>query len=171
MSGTPSPSGDFKKAFREGQERLLNGSYLPPEEYLDASYILQHTNTFNNRASYLMTFKQYTDFVKGKKIIGRADGQFVTTKEKIDAILYKANGDIAIIEKELGIPDGDWTMQGGVVRIDVNNIDDLDPHIPYGNESGANEFWHPGGYTSGGAKELVVKQFSDEYFEFNHVIK
>jgi hypothetical protein len=162
---------DFKKAFREGQERLLNGSYLAPEEYLDASYILQHNNSFNNRASYLMTYKQYTEFVKGKKLIGRIDGQFVTTKEKIDVILNKANGNISIIEKELGIPNGDWMSQGGVVRINVEKINDLDPHIPFGSETGANEFWHPGGYTSGGSEEVVIKQFSKDYFEINHVIK
>ncbi len=160
---------DFKKAFREGQERLLNGSYLPSEEYLDASYILQHKNSFNNKASYLMTKDQYNLFVKDKSIIGRPDGQFVSTTERIDDVLKKA--DKALYNaKELGIPPGEWSGQGGIVRVDVSDLNDYNPRIPYGSESGANELWNPGGYTSGGVKELVIDEIPEISFKIHFVI-
>lgn len=161
---------DFKKAFREGQERLLNGSYLPPEEYLDASYILQHKNSFNNKASYLMTKDQYNLFVKDKSIIGRPDGQFVSTTERIDDVLKKANGKVSVVETELGIPPGEWSGQGGIVRVDVSDLNDYNPRIPYGSESGANELWNPGGYTSGGVKELVIDEIPEMSFKIHFVI-
>ncbi|MFY9307573.1 MAG: hypothetical protein WAQ28_00850 [Bacteroidia bacterium] len=41
-------------------------------------------------------------------------------------------------------------------RIDINNPSGL--RMPSGNEPGANEFWIPGGKTSGGIFEVTVDQ-------------
>ena len=45
---------------------------------------------------------------------------------------------------------------GGLVRIDIEDTIGLDVRIPSGNETGANDLWIPGGYTSGGVPEAVT---------------
>ncbi len=71
-------------------------------------------------------------------------------------MLRKANGDVRIIEKELGIDPGAWQGKGGIYRIDVNNPENFNLRLPSGNEAGANSNWVPGGYTSGGKPEAVT---------------
>lgn len=43
-----------------------------------------------------------------------------------------------------------------LVRIDINDLSSYGLHIPSGNEDGANAYWIPGGYTSGGISEAVI---------------
>ncbi|GIZ16447.1 RHS repeat domain-containing protein [Capnocytophaga catalasegens] len=63
---------------------------------------------FKNGASFLITGDNYERFIKGKKIISRADGQFVAPASQINDLITKANGGIFVIEKALGILKGDW---------------------------------------------------------------
>lgn len=42
------------------------------------------------------------------------------------------------------------------MRIDIEDTIGLDVRIPSGNETGANDLWIPGGYTSGGVPEAVT---------------
>ncbi|MEY8780036.1 hypothetical protein AB9K32_06385 [Allomuricauda sp. XS_ASV26] len=55
--------------------------------------------------------------------------------------------------KKLGVPESQ--LDGNLVRIDFKLTDKID--IPSGNEFGANSDWIPGGKTSGGISEAVVK--------------
>lgn len=55
----------------------------------------------------------------------------------------------------LGFDEGHFAKGGGLVRIDVEDIADLNLRIPNGNEYGANSHWIPGGYTDGGVPEAV----------------
>lgn len=41
-------------------------------------------------------------------------------------------------------------------RQDIDDVSKCNLRIPNGNESGANSFWIPGGYTSGGVPEAIV---------------
>ena len=88
---------------------------------LDCSYV---SKDFKNGASFLITKKDYLRFIAGKKKVGRVDGQFVIPKKDMDNLLKKSNGDIAQIEKALGIPEGNWQDKGGLVRVDIPNPED-----------------------------------------------
>ena len=65
---------------------------------------------------------------------------------------------MASIEKSLGFEPGHFSDHGGLVRIDISDLSDLNLRVPSGNEMGANEFWIPGGYTKGGIPEAIVDQ-------------
>lgn len=122
---------------------------------LDCSYV---SKDFKNGASFLITKKDYLRFIAGKKKVGRVDGQFVIPKKDMDNLLKKSNGDIAQIEKALGIPEGNWQDKGGLVRVDIPNPEDYNLRLPTANMSGANEKFELGGKTSGGIPEGVIDQ-------------
>ena len=48
------------------------------------------------------------------------------------------------------------TVIRGLVRIDVDNVSDLNIRVPSGNKATANDLWIPGGYTSGGVPEAIT---------------
>lgn len=80
---------------------------------------------------------------------------FVIPKKFCDTVIKHANGDISIIERELGFPKGYFNDGGGLVRIDSDETIGINLRLPSGNETGANSLWIPGGYTSGGISEAV----------------
>lgn len=104
-----------------------------------------------------MTKEQYINYVKGNSTIGiPTDGtQFVLPKNYCDDIASKAAGDIGYYEKTLGFDTGHFSDGGGLVRIDIENLDGLNLRIPSGNEAGANSHWIPGGKTDGGVPEAI----------------
>ena len=71
-------------------------------------------------------------------------------------VISNANGNISIIERELGFPEGYFSNQGGLVRIDIDDISGLNIRMPSGNETGANKLWLSEGYTSGGVPEAIT---------------
>jgi len=77
-----------------------------------------------------------------------------------------------IIETELGIPHGTWSdpAKGGLARIDVYNAQELDLDIPFGSELSANEFYHPGGITSGGIPEARLIKIPDTHFKGTEIL-
>ena len=137
-------------------ELKVLGQKLPPTEYLSSAYITNHLNKFKIKASYLVTGQSYNGYIKGQQAVGRADGLFISTADDIDAVINKANGNVAIIEQELGIPTGMWQGKGGIYRIDIKNPEKFNLRMPDGSESGANALWEPGGFTSGGKVEAVT---------------
>jgi hypothetical protein len=143
---------------------------LNPEEYLNKEFINQHLQKFKKKSSYLVTGDTYNDWIKGREMIGRPDGQFISTASDIDEILKKANGDIAIIEAELGIEPGTWKNKNGIFRVDINNPEELNLRMSNGSESGANPLWEPGGFTSGGRPEAVINQVPATHFNAYPVI-
>ena len=86
--------------------------------------------------------------------VGPLDGTFVMPASVADDLIKQANGDIRILEQLLGLDSG--TLGKNPVRIDINHPTGL--RMPTGNEAGANDFWLPGGYTSGRIPEAVVDQ-------------
>jgi len=94
-----------------------------------------------------------------------------TWANDIDAVIAKANGNVSIIEQELGIPAGDWQGKGGIVRIDINNPESFNLRIPDGSESGANALWEPGGLTSGGKVEAVTNPIPIANINANKIIQ
>lgn len=80
----------------------------------------------------------------------------------MNEIAKKANGDLAVYEKELGFDEGHFATGGGMVRIDVKDPLSNNARMPSGNEIGANEHFVPGGYTDGGAPECVTDQIPND---------
>lgn len=133
------------------------GERPDPLTYLNQEYIKKHLAQFDEGASIIMTKEQYINYVKGNSYIGIPDDgtQFVLPKNVCDKIAIEANGDIAYYEESLGFDIGHFEDGGGLVRININDVSDLNLRIPSGNEAGANSHWLPGGYTDGGAPEAI----------------
>ena len=112
---------------------------------------------FDDGISVIQTEMAYRKYSEMNGFVGVPDDNtlFVLPKDFCDEILLKADGDISIIEKELGFPEGYFAEKEGLVKIDVMDISELNLRIPSGNETGANSLWLPGGYTSGGIPEAV----------------
>lgn len=102
--------------------------------------------------------------MQGNSKIGiPSDGtQFVMPKNYCDEIAAKANGDISVYEKLLGFDEGHFSDGGGLIRIDIENLEGLNLRIPSGNEVGANSHWIPGGKTDGGIPEAVTDLIPNE---------
>lgn len=132
---------------------IKKGKRPAPHKYLDTLYIRRHLAHFQDGASYLVP-KDVLDKY-GRDRLGRPDGQFVMTKSELDALLLKANGNLAVLEKELGIPSGTWKGRE-LSRIDIPMPEYLGLRIPSGNEGGANALWLPGGFLPTGYREAVI---------------
>lgn len=118
-----------------------------PSTYLSQEYIDQHLDLFRDGVT-----KFYAQAPTGA--VGPPDGTFVMPASVADDLIKQAGGDICILEQLLGLDSG--ALGKNPVRIDVNHPTNL--RMPTGNEAGANVFWLPGGYTSGGIPEAVVDQ-------------
>jgi len=153
--------GATSDAFIDGKnaEDILaipKGSRPEPSDYLKINYIESHLSNFKTKASYLVTADTYNKYIVGSATVGRPDGLFISTKSDIDALLLKANGDINIIEHDLGIPKGNWQGKGGIYRIDIIEPERFNLRLPSGNEDGVNDLWLPGGKLPDGKLEAVT---------------
>lgn len=122
---------------------------LPISKKLPTSLIKE----FESGGSWIMTEEYYNRHFLGKEIIGRSDGQFMTSSKKLNWALKESNGDIHKLEK-LCATEG-W--QGKTLyRIDIKNPLDYNPRLPHSGLSGANENFIPGGITKGNMPEIVT---------------
>jgi filamentous hemagglutinin len=143
---------------------IPQGARPDPITYLSKEQIESHLANFDKGASYLVP-KNVLD-TYGRDLLGYPDNsQFVMPKEQMDQLLMKANGNIAIIEKELGIPAGAWSGKE-MVRVDVPDPRSLNLRMPSGNEAGTNSLWIPGGKLPTGRLEAIVNQIPEgQYIE------
>lgn len=148
---------------------IPKGKRPNPSEYLDKSYVDNHLKKFEDGAAYI-TPKTYLDKF-GRDSLGRPDGVFVMPKSELNALLKRANGDVSVIEKELGFPKG--ALEGKeLVRIDIPNVKKTGLRIPSGNEEGASPLWMPGGKLPTGVSEAVSNQIiKGNYTETSVIIK
>jgi len=135
--------------------RIPHGERPNAIEYLPDEYYNNHIGQFDRGASYLVP-KEALD-TWGRDMIGRPDGQFVSPAPELDDLIYRTQGDLAKIEKELGIPEGMWQGKE-FARIDVANPRALNIRVPSGNEGGANGLWIPGGRLPTGQLEATLDQ-------------
>jgi hypothetical protein len=151
---------DFMQAYREAQAVMIKGGSLPPATYLTQDYMDMHKESFSDLASYLMTGEKYDLFIIDEKNeapnLGYKGALYISTAAEIDRILAEAGGDIAQIEANLGIPPGFWQGKQGIWRVDLIHPEEHLLRLPDGSEAAANEYWSPGGYTSGGTLEAVI---------------
>ena len=135
---------------------IPKGERPDPATYLDRKYMKRHFNQFCDGVSFVMGLDNYVMYVLARKSIGREDNScFVMPKSVCDEIAKAGKGKISVYEQALGFEPGYFQGHGGLVRIDVIDVADLHIRIPSGNEAGANSWWVPGGYTSGGVPEAV----------------
>jgi hypothetical protein len=153
---------DFMRAYREAQTAMLGGQPLAPETYLAEDYMQEHAQTFSGKASYLLTGIGFDKFVNPDKTpnenLGYEGALYVSSAAEIDRVLATAQGDIAEVERLLGIAPGWWQGKGGLWRVDIIDPETKGLRIPNGFEASANEFWTPGALTSGGTLEAVLDE-------------
>jgi hypothetical protein len=122
--------------------------------------VRQHLELFREGGSYLVPKSAYERFVRGRSVIGRSDGQFITTRAAMDRLLAETGGDLAKINQRLGT---NWTEP--LYRIDVENPLLHNARFPSGLERGADPvLFRWGGYTSGGMPEVIVDQIPEGAF-------
>ena len=121
-----------------------DGHRPDPKTYLSKAYIDQHLSEFRSGA-----VKIIANTPSGT--VGGPTGTFVMPASVADDIIRQPGGSISKLEELLGFPPG--SLGSSPVRIDIGYPKSI--RMPSGNESGANDYWIPGGYTSGGVKEAV----------------
>ena len=132
----------FKNPFRplseELKEEIRNtekGRRPDPETYLEKECIEEHIKKFKNKATILMSLKNYEKYVRYSDKIGYGDDtQYVTTMECADEILEKSAGKASEICRLIGWNKEDSLNDMMLVRIDLKNISRLNPRIPSGND-------------------------------------
>jgi len=134
-------------------QNLLQDKRTDPNTYLPQSYVDAHEAKFACGASYFAPKWALDKF--GRDNVGRSDGQFVMTKSQLDDVLVRTNGDMALIEKELGIPAGEWQKQEMVV-VEIANPNAHNLRMATGREEGANDLWLAGGKLPTGHDEAVT---------------
>lgn len=142
---------------------LTNKGLRPdPSTYLSDKYTKEHLAQFDDGISVLQRELEYSRYSEANGFVGVPDDNtlFVMPKKYCDKVLSKANGNLSIVERELGFPEGYFKRGGGLVRIDADDVSSSNIRIPSGNETGANDLWIPGGYTSGNVPEAVTNTIS-----------
>ena len=136
---------------------LPKGERPDPKTYLNKKYIKDHLKLFSNGISIIVGLDTYYKYIAYNIFIGRDDNTcFVMPTYICDNIDKIAKGDLSIWEEKLSFTKGYFTNQGGIIRLDIYYIKDLNLRMASGNELGANEYWIPGGYTIGGIPEAVT---------------
>lgn len=144
-------------------QNIAKGNRPEPETYMTMEQIDAHLDQFSDGGSFVMTRDQYELFVEGREKIGFPDNsQYMTSREYMDSIESKAQGNLSVYEKELGFDPGYFDDGGGMVRIDVYSPREHNARIPSGNEMGTNSHFTPGGYTDGGAPECVTNNIPND---------
>jgi hypothetical protein len=152
------PEWDFMKVYREVQRRAINKQILDPKDYLDPAFYAEHLRNFQSRGSYLLTETQYKLYIEGVDLLGRKDGLVIASPDEINRVITEAGTSVAELEKLLGFSPGWWQNKGGIYRVDIIDPPGHNLRFQNGTEEAANEFFHPGGYTSGGVKEAVTNR-------------
>jgi RHS repeat-associated protein len=104
--------------------------------------------------SWLMTEEQYLAYAKGRRMVGRPDGQFMTSAKNMNKLINKTGGDPVQLGQKLGIDN--WTSNTKLIRMDVVDPLNYNPRMPSASMNGSNNLFKPGGLTSGGVPEIAT---------------
>lgn len=118
------------------------------------------SNDFNQYGgSYLLSNDAYEDYVQGRDVIGRPDGQFMIPTNQMDELTKSYPNNPREWEKQLGLNEGSLGNER-IRRVDVYNPQDYNPRLPTSDLSGANnKFLEGKGKVPGGQDECVIDQF------------
>jgi hypothetical protein len=144
---------------------ITKGSRPLPETYLDATYIRQHLAKFDEG---IVRFTTKSNLRKYGTL--GSDECFVMPKSEYDKLLSETRNDFSLIEKKLGLNQGDLSNDDAIIAL-IKRIDVGEIKMPSGNEGGAiPELWLPGGKTTGGYSEAIV-DLSNENISYENLIK
>ena len=148
----------YKNYWNEPILTIPKGSRPNPKTYVNSEYLTKHFAEFNEGATVIQTEWAYTNYSEANGFVGVPDDNtlFVMPAKYADKVIQNSNGNINYIEEKLGFPKGYFKYGGGLVRIDIKDLSDLNLRLTSGNEIGANSFWIPGGETSGGVPEAIL---------------
>ncbi|MCX2680553.1 fibronectin type III domain-containing protein [Galbibacter sp. EGI 63066] len=163
---------EFDVAYKQGwsKSKVLSynkGSRPNPSEYLEADYIQNHINKFNEEGGAFIVVKSWIENGAHKKFPLR---KYVMLKSDMQSAIlrYKHTKNINELEDALGYSRGDLSglEEGLFVFYPKNEKYRFD--IPNGNEIGANSLWEPGGKTSGDFMEAVLINEADPAEQILH---
>ena len=148
----------YKNYWNEPILKIPKGSRPDPKTYVNSEYLTKHFAEFDEGATVIQTEWAYTNYSEANGFVGVPDDNtlFAMPTKYADKVIKNSNGNINYIEEKLGFPKGYFKYGGGLVRIDIEDLSDLDLRLPSGNETGANSLWIPGGETSGGVPEAIL---------------
>ena len=148
----------YKNYWNEPILKIPKGSRPNPKTYVNSEYLTKHFAEFEDGATVIQTEWAYTNYSEANGFVGVPDDNtlFAMPTKYADKVIQNSNGNINYIEEKLGFPKGYFKYGGGLVRIDIEDLSDLDLRLPSGNETGANSLWIPGGETSGGVPEAIL---------------
>jgi len=146
--GVFSSRGWAAKAYKavRGRDKVTN-PFPNPKTYLEPAYVAKHLSMFKDGVSKIT-------WGVNRAEIGPPDGHFVMPSFVADEMIAKSGGNIAKLENLLGLEKGE--LGNSPVRVDIPSPQGV--RMPTGNEPGANDYWLPGGKTSGGVPEAVIDQ-------------
>lgn len=156
----------------ETRQMLINmekETRLDPSDYISDEEIRRHIRIFEEEGVAKIISKESLDYSKNNYngYIGPEGGQYATSEEIIEKAIKASDGDPRKIEKLLALDEG-YLGENPVV-IKPKKISYL--KFPSGKEKGANAYWNPGGYTSGGVPEVVVNQFAPGEYTVKPIFK
>lgn len=133
------------------------GNRPDPESYLDADYITQHLDQFENGATRIYNTDSLQNWGPGNnQVPGNATNTaYVFPTDQIQTLMDQAKSP-ADLAQALGLPTD--FFDGGNVQLRDFGPDELAGlRMPSGNEGGTDvDHWIPGGYLPSGIPEAVI---------------
>ena len=156
----------------ETRQMLINmekETRLDPSDYISDEEIRRHIRIFEEEGVAKIISKEQLKYAEKnyRGAIGPESGQYATSEVIIEKAIKASDGDPRKLEKLLALDEG--SLGENPVIIKPKKIRFLE--FPSGNEKGANDYWKPGGYTSGGIPEVVVNQFALGEYSVERVFK
>ena len=156
----------------ETRQMLINmekETRLDPNDYISKEEIRRHIRIFEEEGVAKIISYESLDNSKTKYsgYIGPKEGQYATSEVIIEKVIKASDGDPRKLEKLLALDEG--SLGENPVVIKPKKISFLE--FPSGNEKGANDYWKPGGYRSGGIPEVVVNQFAPGEYTVKPIFK
>ena len=156
----------------ETRQMLINmekETRLDPNDYISKEEIRRHIRIFEEEGVAKIISYESLDNSKTKYsgYIGPKEGQYATSEVIIEKAIKASDGNPRKLEKLLALDEG--SLGENPVVIKPKKISFLE--FPSGNEKGANDYWKPGGYTSGGIPEVVVNQFAPGEYTVKPIFK
>ena len=105
--------------------------------------------------SWMMTQAQFRQYAEGQALIGRTEGQFMTSATRMNQLIEETGGDPVLLGQKLGVQ---WEPGTQLIRMDASNPLLFNPRLPNASMIGANPSFIPGGFTIGGVPEIVTDQ-------------
>ena len=120
----------------------MNISTFVKKSGMTEAEVNNHLESFV-QGSYLVNQYTYNRFIKGQEILGRYMDcdLFISNSEDLDKLLADSKGDIAYIEKTLGLKTGTFG-DGPIYRIDVFHPEQNNIRMATGKELGACELFN-----------------------------